>query len=100
MLRLIFVIMQKVRKARTISFSTANGSMDSTKEGELRFTLPEFSESRTICPSGLRILPEGCDLPYDLILGRDLLRELKISVDYSKEKVIGDEIELPMLKTD
>ena len=37
---------------------------------------------------------------YDLILGRDLLRELKISFDYSKEKVIWDGIELPMLKTE
>ena len=68
----------KVKKTESMRFSTDSDKITSTKQVSMKFTLPEFSESKTICPSGLRVLPEGCDLPYDLILGRDLQRELKI----------------------
>ena len=48
--------------------------------------LSEFSESRIICPKGIRLLPDACDLPYDLIIGRDLMHELKMDILFSENE--------------
>jgi hypothetical protein len=46
----------KVAKASQTSFSTANGRFSSNKEVQLDFVLSEFSETRVICPRGIRLL--------------------------------------------
>ncbi|GFH50603.1 predicted protein [Chaetoceros tenuissimus] len=86
----------KVSKVSESSFSTANGRFSSNKEVKLDFVLSEFSESRIICPRGIRLLPDACDLPYDLIIGRNLMHELKMDILFSENEVLWD---LPMHST-
>ena len=87
----------KVSRVSKTSFSTANGRFASDKAVQLDFVLSEFSESRIICPKGIRLLPDACDLPYDLIIGRDLMHELKMDILFSENVVLWDGLRLPTL---
>ena len=58
----------------------------SKKATELEFTLNEFSESRQVRWK-FHVLPEDSKLPYDMIIGRDLMRKLKMDVSYSENIV-------------
>ena len=89
----------KVSRVSKTSFSTANGRFASDKAVQLDFVLSEFSESRIICPKGIRLLPDACDLPYDLIIGRDLMHELKMDILFSENVVLWDGLRLPMHST-
>jgi hypothetical protein len=44
------------------------------------------------------VLPESQPLPYDIIIGRDLMKELNMDVLYSQDVVTWDGIKLPMQK--
>ena len=61
--------------------------------------LSEFSKSRIICPKGIRLLPDACNLPYDLIIGRELMHELKLDILFSENEVLWDGLCLPMHST-
>ena len=45
------------------------------------------------------MLPDACDLPYDLIIGRDLMHELKMDILFSENVVLWDGLRLPMHST-
>ena len=62
---------------------------------DVEFTLNEFSESRRI-QWKFHVLPDDSKLPYDMIIGRDLMRKLKMDVLYSDNVVTWDELRLPM----
>ena len=55
---------------------------------EMQFHMPEFSESKQV-QWNLHVLPEKIALlPYDMIIGRDLMRKLKMDVLYSSEAIV------------
>ena len=85
------------KKAPLMRFQTPTGTFDSNRSVELKFFLSEFSESKEINWK-FRLLPEKGKLPYDMIIGRDLLKELKMDVLYSDEIVTWDDLKLPMQK--
>lgn len=84
-----------VRKSDTMTFRTPNAKFTSNKRCEMQFYLSEFSESKQINWT-FSVLPEGCTLPYDFIIGRDLLSELKMDILYSDNIVTWDDLKLPM----
>jgi hypothetical protein len=62
---------------------------------EMQFNMPEFSESKQV-QWNFHVLPEKTSLPYDMIIGRDLMRKLKMDVLYSSEAIVWDGLRLPM----
>jgi hypothetical protein len=84
-----------VKEGHTMKFRTPSGTFLSKKYTDTEFFLNEFSESRHIRWK-FHVLPEDCKLPYDMIIGRDLMRKLKMDVLYSDNVVTWDELRLPM----
>ena len=46
--------------------------------------MPQFSEIKQV-QWNFHVLPEKTSLPYDMIIGRDLMQKLKLDVIYSSE---------------
>ena len=65
---------------------------------QTRFTLPEFSVSRVI-HSEIHATKQSLG-GYDIIIGRDLLRELGIVLDFNRETIIWGDGEVPMKPRD
>ena len=84
-----------IQKSKPVSFSTPGSTFTTNKTTKVVFTLPEFTETRQIT-GNFHVLPENSKLPYDFIIGRDLMRALKIDVLYSEGVVIWDDLRLPM----
>ena len=84
-----------IRRTNPVSFSTPHTKFTTNKMTKVTFTLPEFTESRQI-DGDFHVLPEESKLPYDFIIGRDLMRALKIDVLYSENVVVWDDLRLPM----
>jgi hypothetical protein len=84
-----------VKTGHTMKFRTPSGTFTSKKVTDTEFFLNEFSESRHIRWK-FHVLPENSKLPYDMIIGRDLMRKLKMDVLYSDNVVTWDELKLPM----
>ena len=62
----------------------------------MRFFLSEFSESRDITWK-FHVIPDANNaMPYDMIIGRDLMQSLKMDVLYSENTVVWDDLRLPM----
>jgi hypothetical protein len=76
-------------------FRTATGKFTSKLCPKIKFTLSEFSKAQQI-EHAFHILPESSNLPYDMIIGRDLLKELKMDVLYSDNEMVCDDLRLPM----
>ena len=45
------------------------------------------------------MLPEKQNLPYDVIIGRNLMEELHMSVIYSEDALVWDSVRLLMQKS-
>ena len=86
----------KVRKTlRPTTFSTPHSKFQTNLISEMQFNMPEFSESKQV-QWKFHVLPEKTSLPYDMIIGRDLMRKLKMDVLYSNEAIVWDGLRLPM----
>lgn len=86
----------KVKKPKNaVKFRTPQGTFESNRTTEMTFYLSEFSESKQI-EWNFHVLPEKGGLPYDMIIGRDLLKKLKMDVLYSDNIVQWDDLKLPM----
>jgi hypothetical protein len=72
---------------------TSAGTFDTTKKAQVQFILPELHEGRTIVYKAHIAKQLG---RYDMILGRDLLKELGIKLDFGDETVTWDEMTIPM----
>ena len=86
----------RVRKLlQPITVCTPDTKFKVTRVSEMQFTLPEFSENRRV-QWKFHVLPETSSLPYDVIMGRDLMRNLAMDVLYSEGVIVWDELRLPM----
>ena len=87
----------KYRRVRT-TWATAGGEFQTCRKAKVEFQLPEFSTSKEI--SWLfhvdKSDPNDDALGYDMIIGRDLLTDLGIIIDFEDGYIIWDGIKSPM----
>ena len=67
----------RIKKESGTKWNTANGSFTTKGKVKVDFSLPEMYEERTI----RWVMHPTNNLGYDIIIGRDLLRELGITSD-------------------
>ena len=76
------------------TFITAAGAFVSAGKAIVEFSLPDLNDSKVIkwpC-----YLDDANDMSYDVIIGRDLMTKLGISIDFKRKVIQWDDIELPM----
>ena len=75
------------------TWNTVGGTLKTSKAVTADFCFPEFYEHKTIkWKFHLTTLPDK----YDMIIGRDLMKTLGISLDFNQESIIWDELHVPM----
>jgi hypothetical protein len=82
-------------KPQEREFTTAGGVMSTEYESKIRFNLSEFSESKII-EWNFSLVNKSEDIGYDMIIGRDLMKELGLIIDFSKMAVVWEGISIPM----
>ena len=86
----------KIHRDGLMTFRTQSGTFTSNRTSELEFFLSEFSESRHI-KWNFHVIPDTDNkMPYDMIIGRDLMKSLKMDVLYTENVIVWDELRLPM----
>jgi predicted aspartyl protease len=85
----------ELKKIATVAtqWTTSSGSFNTTQKVEVNVALPELSNNRTICTS-VHVAPKLNQ--FDMIIGRDLLSNLGITLNFKDHKVQWDDIEIPM----
>ena len=93
-----FNYLKSVKKIKT-NYATAGGPYKVHKKGTIIFKLPEFSTSKEItwdCDVDGGSLTE---LGYDMIIGRDLLKALKMIIDSKHDVIKWEDSQIPTNKT-
>ena len=85
------------RKTSANAWTTMAGSFSTSYETTINLTLPELNPTAHI--SAKMHMTENKS-NYDVIFGRDLLRELGISLDFKSNTVTWQHIEIPMKPKD
>ena len=80
---------KKVKK-----YATGSGTLTTQYETKVHFSLPEFSDKKVITWNFS--VTDSKDLGYDLILGRDLMTELKMDILFSQKTLNWEGISIPM----
>ena len=83
------LIPQKEKK-----YATGSGTLTTSSESKIQFSLPEFSDKKKITWTFSVVDSKG--LGYDIILGRDLLLDLKMEISFNKKTVSWEGIDIPM----
>ena len=86
----------KVKSEKT-RWRTMGGTFETNRKAKISFKLPEFSHNRII--NWVAHVDESNDRhinKYDMIIGTDLLTELKVTINYDSKHVIWDDISVPM----
>ena len=80
-------------------YATAGGPYKTSRMGTVTFKLPEFSPSKDI--SWQMDIDKGKleELGYDMIIGRDLLQALKMTIDFEYQVIKWEGTSVPMNKT-
>ena len=76
------------------TFATGAGALNTKYKKKLLFSLPEFSESKII--DWEFSLTDSEHLGYDIIIGRDLMRELGIVINFNDQTVSWEGTDIPM----
>jgi len=89
----------KVTKAKhPIEWKTLTGTLVTEKIGEINFKIPELSTSKQISwKLHLDEVSNHKQVPYDIILGLDLLTELEMVLDFGTKTIKWGENEMEML---
>lgn len=82
------------KEIKSRKFATGSGQLKTKYQAEIKFTLPEFSNSKII--NWKFYLTEDEDLGYDMILGRDIMTQLGINLSFDKSIISWECIEVPM----
>ena len=80
-------------------FTTAMGNFTNEFSSELTFQLPELSNSLELTWQ-CDVVKDLSNTPYDMIIGRDVLKELKIDVLTSDLTVTREHIKIPQRPRD
>ncbi len=84
----------KLISQREKKYSTGNGILTTKSEAKIHFSLPEFSDKKII--TWKFSVAEQDNLGYDIIIGRDLLLELKMNISFERKVVSWEGIDIPM----
>ena len=83
----------KSQKTNTQVWNIAAGKVATNKTAKIMFNMPEFYESKIVqCWAHVF----DAKLSYDMIIGRDLMTELGIKIDFENLIVHWKEAEVPM----
>ena len=83
------------RKLEGVTASTLAGTLTSTLEVDLTDVLfPEFFKHRRLSKITARVFTAPCQ--YDMIIGRDVLHEIGLVLDFKNHKMSWDECHVPM----
>jgi len=77
-------------------FHTAAGTFKAAGKVVTEFSLPDFNDSKVL--SWPCYLDETEAIGYDMIIGRDLMNEIGLSLDFKNKEIIWDDLRLPMRK--
>jgi hypothetical protein len=79
-------------------WSTMGGKFSTNKTGFVTFSLPEFNLKKQMCTSWPCHVDDRSESSstYDMIMGRDLLRELGIIMNFNDHTVTWDTDTIPM----
>lgn len=80
-------------EGKSITWKTISGNFSTKFKTAVKFKLPSLHESRTI-ETEMHIAPHISN--YDMIIGRDLLHELGLMLNFSEQTVIWDHAVAPM----
>ena len=86
-----------VLKEQTTMWNTVGGQLVANLKHEIPFTLSEFSTPKVIqweCHVETKTLRKNAQ--YDMIIGADLLSELRMEINYNTQRIIWESIEIPM----
>ena len=78
-------------------WSTAGGDLTTYAKTKVEFTLPEFYEN-TLLVWKMHVFDQK--LNYDIIIGRDLMRELGIKLDFERHRTRWLDVSIPMKRTE
>jgi len=84
----------RITKTSECKWSTASGPMTTNKKTKLQFMLPELSETKLI--EWKMHVVDSKTMNYDIILGRDILEQLGIIIDFKEKQITWEEISIPM----
>ena len=81
----------RVKTDSSATWETRNGTMQISKKCKVHFQLPEISPTMGIVTDVH--LTKSLSSKYNMIMGRNLMRELKIKLDFEHDKFeCGNEI--------
>jgi glutamyl/glutaminyl-tRNA synthetase len=83
-----------------IKWTTKAGSFKTSKKVNCTFTMPEFHEGRDINWNCYVDETDNKLSRYDMIMGRDLLKDLKMDFLFSKNLITWDNASIPMRDPD
>jgi len=84
----------KIVKGPKCVWNTAAGPMETNLKTKVQFMLPELSETKLI-EWNMHIVSSKT-MNYDIIIGRDMLEELGIIIDFKTKQITWDETSVPM----
>ena len=83
------------KKGRAVSSSALAGNVESNLSAELQgIVFPDFFKTRRIDRWPVKVFKAECR--YDAIIGRDLLQELGLVIDFKNGKMTWDDCHVPM----
>lgn len=83
------------RKLEGVTSATLAGTLESTLEIDLQdVAFPEFYKTRRLTELKARVFTAPCQ--YDVIIGRDVLREMGLKIDFKDNKISWDDCHVPM----
>ena len=78
----------RVTNAKRVRWQTRGGRFNTTAQCKIKFTLPEFSDQKLVeWNAYVDDEVKDTSLQYDMIMGRDLLRALKIKINFDDDCV-------------
>ena len=89
----------KMRKTgKQTVWTTPGGALETTQKCKAEFTIPELHDNRLIEWNNFHVTKDlGA---YDMIIGRDILRDLGIDIKFSTETCSWDSHEMPFKDSD
>ena len=75
-------------------WTTAAGVMHTYGKVRSMFIMPEFSHSSAV-EYDFHVSKDSKIAPYDIIIGRDMMKDLGIDILFSQEQIVWNDIEVP-----
>eukprot|EP00980_Cylindrotheca_fusiformis_P014988 scaffold4112_cov60-Cylindrotheca_fusiformis.AAC.6 len=88
----------RIRRDNTTVWNTAGGTLTTTEKAKIRFQLPQLSTTMTVATDVH--LTNGISDRYDIIIGRDLMRELGLKLIFDDDVIEFHDLSVPMSDID